>query len=96
MYADRVDYFDEGRISQAAVARDQNAYYRRWPERQFTLLDAPEVLEANADSATVRFRIRYEVRRGKEVARGRTENVMRLRREAGQWRIAGIRERKIR
>lgn len=96
LYGDRVDYFDEGRIAQANIARDQAAYYRRWPERNFTLLDEPEVLEADADSALVRFRIRYEVRRGNDLARGRTENIMRLRNENGQWRIVGIRERKLR
>lgn len=30
-YADEVEYFDRGRVSQSFVARDQRAYYRRWP-----------------------------------------------------------------
>lgn len=94
-YGDPVEYFDDGRISRAAVARDQQAYYRRWPERQFTLTSQPEVLRVSADGATVRFRIRYEVRRGASVARGNTENVMRLQRQGDRLLIVAIRERKL-
>jgi hypothetical protein len=94
-YADEVNYFDEGRVPRSAVARDQRAYYRRWPQREFALVGEPEVLRTTANGATVRFRVRYQLRSSNESARGETENVVGLRREGERLRIASIRERKL-
>lgn len=95
-YADTVDYFNSGRVSRAFVARDQQRYYKRWPVREFTLLEPPEVLESDEDDARVAFRIRYRVESGRESAEGRTENIMRLKRVGADLKIASMRERKIR
>jgi hypothetical protein len=94
-YGERVNYFDSGRVGREFIERDQKSYYRRWPQRQFTLLGEPEVLRTNEDEATVRFRIRYDLRRGDETARGQTDNVVNLRRTGDELKIVGIRERKL-
>lgn len=94
-YAEYVDYFDSGRVSRQFVAKDQASYYRRWPNREFQLADAPQLLSSNGKQATVRFRMRYKVSSGQERASGVTDNVVRLRQENGGLRIIGIHERKL-
>jgi len=90
-----VDYFDRGRVSWKVVEKDQRAYYRRWPSRSFTLLNEPRVERVSERAATVRFRMRYALRRGGESASGQTENILRIKRTAAGLKIVGIRERKI-
>jgi len=94
-YADRVDYFDSGRVGREFIERDQKNYYRRWPQREFTLVGDPELLRSTEEEATVRFRIRYNVSKGEETARGQTDNVVTLRRAGDGLKIVGIRERKV-
>jgi len=95
-YADHVDYFDSGRVSQQFVQRDQQRYYRRWPVREFTLLAPPEVVESSDGEVRVAFRIRYRVENGRESAEGRTENIVRLKRFGPELKIVSMRERKLR
>lgn len=95
-YADRVDYFDSGRVSRQFVAKDQASYYRRWPKREFTLVGAPQLVATKGPRATVRFRVRYTVTSASERASGSTENVVQLQREADGLKISGIHERKAR
>jgi hypothetical protein len=95
LYAAKVDYFDGGPTSREAIEADQRKYYRRWPSRQFTLVREPQILRLTADSATARYRLRYELNRGKETARGETEHVVRLKLEQDGLKIVGLRERKI-
>lgn len=94
-YAESVDYFDSGKVSRDFVRKDQARYYRRWPERQFKLLGPPNIERKSTDSATVRFRVAYALQGNGEKASGRTENVVRLRREGSALRIVAIRERKL-
>jgi hypothetical protein len=95
MYADRVNYFGDGRINRQAIHKDQQAYYRKWPERKFDLIDEPELVRTSGEEATVRFRIKYNVRGAGDSARGRTENLVRLRRTDEGLKIVAIRERKL-
>jgi hypothetical protein len=94
-YAESVDYFDSGKVSRDFVRKEQARYYRRWPERQFKLLAQPQIERKSNDSATVRFRVAYALRGDGEKASGRTENVVRVRREGSALRIVAIRERKL-
>ncbi len=95
-FADHVDYFDSGRVPRRFVAQDQISYYRRWPNREFTLVGAPQVVSSDGHRATVRFRMRYKVSNGPDRASGITENVLRLQQEDDRLKIIGIQERKTR
>jgi hypothetical protein len=94
-YGPQVDYFESGVVTRDAVMRDQQAYYRRWPERSFTLTEPPEIVGTYRGAVSVRFRIRYALRSDKETARGRTENIFLLKRKGDEWKIIGVRERKL-
>jgi len=95
-YADQVDYFDQGKVKRKVVAQDQRRYYQRWPERDFTLAGAPKVVRSSPSGASIRFRVRYTLGGGGERAKGEVENFMRVRKTEDGYKIAAIRERKIR
>ncbi len=95
-YGEDVDYFDSGRVSKTFIEKDQQNYYRRWPNREFTLLGKPEVEQLSDNSFTVRFQVRYSLRSNQETGKGETENIVRLRRSDSGLKIVGIRERKVR
>ena len=94
-YGDRVRYFDSGIVSRNFIEKDQGRYYRRWPDRKFSLVGEPEVVRTDGGSATVRFRIRYSLHRGNESASGGTENLVQLENGPQGYKIVSIRERKI-
>ncbi len=94
LYAPRVKYFDSGTVSLQAIASDQRKYYARWPQRDFTLLGEPQIVRGDGETVTVRYRMRYNLRRGQETASGQTEHVLSLEGGTGGWKIADIRERK--
>jgi len=94
-YADHVDYFADGMVDHPHIQRDQAIYYKRWPSRRFTLLGEPEVLKLSPNEATVRFRVRFDLKSPKEQSRGETEEVMRVAQTAKGFKIIGIRERKL-
>jgi hypothetical protein len=94
-YASEVDYFDHGKVSRAFIGKDQARYYARWPQRDFKLLGEPKVDRTSVNGATVRFRVAYRLIGKGENAAGRTEEVVRLRRDGSALRIVGIRERKL-
>ena len=94
-FAEQVNYFDSGKVSRRFIEKDQRNYYRRWTSRTFELIGQPEIIKASDDSATIRFRVRYELRGKGGSAAGKTEEVMRLQRSGERWEIAGVRERKL-
>ena len=95
-FADRVDYFDSGKVNRRFIEKDQRNYYKRWTSRTFDLIGEPEVIRSSADSATVRFRARYALRNNADFSQGQVEEIVRLQRTGDGWKIAGIRERKLR
>lgn len=94
-FGDEVKYFSDRKVSKATIALDQQAYYRRWPERKFSLLAEPQATRTENGDFLVIFRIRYDLRRGDEKAKGRTENIIRIRNQGDGPKIVAIRERKI-
>lgn len=93
-YADSVDYFSHGRVSRRFIETDQKNYYRRWPRRDYNLIEPPQLVEIGSSDVVVKFRINYSVRGNRESASGRTENRVRLRRVSSGFRITAIQERK--
>lgn len=94
-FADRVDYFDSGKVNRRFIEKDQRNYYRRWSSRNFDLIGEPEVVRSSEDSATVRFRVRYALKSNADSSQGKVEEIVRLQRTGDGWKIAGIRERKL-
>jgi peptidoglycan hydrolase-like protein with peptidoglycan-binding domain len=94
-YASVVDYYGEGRMPHASIARDQRNYYRRWPEREFQLLGDPEIVRLGEKSATVRYRYVYALRNGQMAASGKAEHFVRLERQKDGLKVVSVWERKL-
>jgi hypothetical protein len=94
-YADRLDYFDHGKVARSFVEKDVRRYYRRWPERKYTLLGL-EVTAHSPAEATVKFRIRFELKGKRESATGQTDNTFRVRRTSTGLELIQMREKLVR
>ena len=98
LYADAVDYFNNGRVNRGFIQRDTANYRRRWPRRDYLLEGKPAVIKSSPDgsSVTVRFRLRYQVQAGLQTATGRTESTMELlRNPGGSFEIISIKETQV-
>lgn len=93
-YADRVRYFNKGEVDKNYIEEDQRNYYRRWPQRNFWLLNGPKILRGGRDWAEFSVVIRYELR-GRDRSRGEVENTIRVEREGRYLVIVGISEQKL-
>ncbi len=95
LYANAVDYFNDGRVNHEFIRRDTTNYRRRWPRRDYLLEGKPAVVRSSPDgnSIAVRFRLRYRVQAGLQSAAGRTESTMELQRTPeGNLTIVAIKE----
>ena len=98
LYANTVDYFNNGRVNRSFIRRDTTSYRRRWPRRDYLLEGKPTVTQSNADgtAVTVRFRIRYRVQAGLQSAAGRTESTMELEQTPeGNFVVVSIKEASV-
>lgn len=74
LYGPRVDYFGRNGVSVGEIVRDKIGYYRRWPQRVFSLVEGTlDVRRAGqgGESYDVAFEYDFEVRRAGEIKRGR-------------------------
>ncbi|RJF71283.1 hypothetical protein D3875_06560 [Deinococcus cavernae] len=60
LYAEQVEYFDQGTQSRAALMDDKRAYFRRWPRRSYQRT-TDIALHGSGDVRQVRFDYRYTV-----------------------------------
>jgi len=95
-YAERVDYFDHGLVSLQFVEKDIGRYYKRWPDRKFTLLAMEAARHRTPSEVTVKFRIRFELKSPREAATGESENTFRVGHGAGGVKLVSLRERRVR
>jgi hypothetical protein len=96
-FAYPVDYFDHGPQGPAFVEKDVENYVKRWPDRKYTLLQAPTfVASAREGETIINFPITYTVRRGNNVAAGKTKNTWVVRPEGEELKIVAIQEQRMR
>jgi serine/threonine protein kinase len=93
-YGSRVDYFDNGVVDQAFVARDCSTYVKMWPELTLRFTGIIDLLGSGNGQYTVRFGYDFDARnkaRGK-TSRGHSINTWRLEGEGGAYQIVYHRE----
>ena len=61
LYADNVDYLDNGRISGDAVRTQLQQYFARWPVRQWTITSPVKVQSLGASRRQVVFSAKYDL-----------------------------------
>jgi hypothetical protein len=94
-YADRVNYFDHGTVTREFIEQDVRRYYKRWPQRDYELLDF-KLTKAGANDVEVRFRIRFEVKNPEHRVIGKTNNVFKIRRAGDEMRFVSLKEQRLR
>jgi len=94
-YADRVNYFDHGEVTRDFVARDVARYYKRWPQRDYELLDLT-LGKTSEQEVEVKFRIRFNVKSPSNSASGRTSNIFKIRQTGDDLRFVSLKEQRVR
>jgi len=94
-YSDRVKYFDHGTVSRDFIENDVRRYYKRWPNREFELLDF-KLLKATANEMEVRFRIRFKYEAPQRPVTGKTENTFQIRMQGEEMKFVSMKERRVR
>ena len=97
-YAEPLDYFDHGIVDMKFVERDVSNYYKRWPKRDYGLLDISETpVESHPDEVLVKFRINFSVKNDQHTARGQTDNSFVLKASGpNNFKIISMREQRVR
>jgi len=94
-YADRMNYFDHGNVTREFIERDVRRYYKRWPQRNYQLLDF-KVTKAAGNDVEVKFRISFEVKNPEHTVVGKTDNTFRIRRTGDELRFVSLKEQRLR
>lgn len=94
-YADRVNYFDHGNVTREFIERDVRRYYKRWPQRDYELLDF-KLTKAAGNDVEVKFRISFEVKNPEHRVTGKTNNIFKIRRTGDEMRFVSLKEQRLR
>jgi ketosteroid isomerase-like protein len=93
-YASRVDYFDNGVVSNDFITRDCSAYVKAWPEITLQLTGTIDVRESGNGEYTVSFGYDFDARnkaKGK-TSRGHAADTWRVENRLGGYKIIYHRE----
>jgi hypothetical protein len=70
-YADRVDYYDKGKVPRDAIAAALATYNQRWPERHWKLLGRPAIIyNERYGCYLAEFRVAYLLRNASRTLKG--------------------------
>ena len=88
-YADRVDYYDMGRVGQNGVLNDKQNYMERWPERSYERTSAIDLNRMGEDVVQARFEYRFRVANSEEEVEGTGWSLLTFRQEGNRLVIIG-------
>ena len=90
LYAERVNYYDQGTVSRSEVLRDKRQYLERWPERNYERTSDVEIVDAGA-ADLIRFNYQYRVSGGSRNAEGTGWAELGVQRREGRVQIVSER-----
>jgi hypothetical protein len=92
-YAPTVNYYDKGVVDESFVRKNLAEYRRRWPRREYELVDSPVARAGSHPSQyTVNYRLGFVVADRQRELRGTTSVTVVVEDNDGTYRISGIRE----
>ena len=92
-FAERVDYFGDGKRSRAQIRSDLLRYDARWPERRFWLAGELDVHPQTGNRVRVTFPLRYELRSRADHASGTVRKTLVLQKTArNDFEIVAVNE----
>jgi hypothetical protein len=92
-YAQRVNYYDKGAVDGDFILSDLSDFRRRWPRREYQLLDRP-VARAGAESNQfmVSYRVGYVLADHRKETRGISNVTIQVQDDHGTYTVLAIRE----
>jgi hypothetical protein len=95
-FADHVDYFDNGIVDRAFIAKDVRDYAARWPDRTFRIEGNNIALRAiNDNTVRAEFVLQYSVRNTKKLIRGAVASVLLIDFSKGEPQIVSVKSNTI-
>ena len=94
-YADPLNYLNHGVVRREFVKKDVRNYYRRWPERDYELIDF-KVAKTKPGEAVVKFRISFRVKSPQHSVVGKTDNTFTIRQRGDEMKFTALKEQRIR
>jgi hypothetical protein len=93
-FADRVHYYDQGRMSREKIREDLKRYAQRWPDRRFWIAGEIKIEPENGNRTRVTFPLRYELRNGAKHSSGKIDKTIVLEPAGDDFEIVSVNERK--
>lgn len=94
-YDDQMVYFDHGKVRRDFVRKDVQRYYERWPERRYELLQVHATPRSGGE-VDLRFLLSFDLKRKGDTARGRTDNLFRVRLSPEGPKFTMLKEKRLR
>lgn len=95
-YADHVDYFDNGIVDRAFIAKDTRDYAARWPDRSFRIEDHNIALKAvNDNTVRAEFVLQYSVRNARKLVHGAVANILLIDFSRGEPQIVSVKSKTL-
>ncbi len=92
-YAEAVDsYFDKPSFDKAAILKDRTNFVNKWPERSYTIVGEPEIVERQDDVVIAKAQYRYTVKNGETESSGTGRAFYRIRQRGKDLEIFWVGE----
>jgi hypothetical protein len=94
LFADRVEYYDQGIMDHEEVRQDLKRYDERWPERHFWVAGKINVEPHSENRVRVTFPLGFKLRNGNRTVTGKTNKSLILEAAGDDLQIVAVTERK--
>ena len=93
-YETRVDYYSAGIVGLDFIQKDKQNFLKKWRKLKYDVLEPVEVVyDQVPGTLTVRFVYQFSADSGKEVARGKAENIWKIKKIDGKLKIVGEKQK---
>jgi len=93
-FADRVEYYDSGKMDREKMREDLKRYDQRWPERHFCVAGAINVEPQSENRVRVTFPLGFKLRHGNKNSSGKVNKTLVLEAAGEDLQIVAVNERK--
>ncbi|MEP6822081.1 MAG: peptidoglycan-binding domain-containing protein [Chthoniobacterales bacterium] len=97
LYADKVDYYSNGKIDRRLIEQTLRRYHTRWPRRTYRIGDLTNYARVpDRGEIIITFPVTFTLRDGTRTVKGETENRLVISAATVDPRIVSISERRVR
>lgn len=93
-YADKVDYYDKGRVDRDFIRKDKGYYFRQWDTVSSSIEgDVVVIVTDETGLRLAKFISSFEVTKGQKTVRGKAENIWKIMKIGDQLKIIDEKQR---